>query len=557
MLVGAMLFAMTACAPKMKEMYVDPEWETEESTLEETEDPTEESTQEPTEETVPVGPVNYEGLPLQYKLTQEDVDLFYETLEQCEKLAMESTDEEVLDEIGEELEDQYNYLEDQCSIAQIIYYCDLTDEAASRQYLDCTDLVTEADNAYKQMLRRVYQSDAPGKDLIFEDWTEAELTLLVNYTEEIKELEKRNAEILVEYQSLEDQTSDEMVPLFLEKVANNNRIAQIYGYDNYYVFAYEVGYSRDYDHTEIANMRSYAANYLAPAIADGYGAFYASMLGLDTDQQQMLITLVEGDYNDLEEDYLQNYLNALPETMQASMKEALKEENCYFTNDKNAEQAAFTAVLSDRCFCYFGPGYAKTLTLAHELGHYYGGQFADLDLLSLDLAETQSQGNEWLMLHYLSGELDEDLFEAIVNYKLYENSAVVMISILVDQFEEQVYTHEDPQSLDADDLYEMMEQICKEYGGEDYIATYVTSIHDYWRMVVVENPVYYISYGVSAVSAMSVYTSYQTDFAAAVEAYRCVVENDGTLTFLDTLEDAGLPHAFDEEVYVEISKMFS
>ena len=137
LLVGAMLFAMTACAPKMKEMYVDPEWETEESTLEETEDPTEESTQEPTEETVPVGPVNYEGLPLQYKLTQEDVDLFYETLEQCEKLAMESTDEEVLDEIGEELEDQYNYLEDQCSIAQIIYYCDLTDEAASRQYLDC------------------------------------------------------------------------------------------------------------------------------------------------------------------------------------------------------------------------------------------------------------------------------------------------------------------------------------------------------------------------------------------------------------------------------------
>ena len=75
------------------------------------------------------------------------------------------------------------------------------------------------------------------------------------YSPEIAELEKRNAEILVEYQALEDMTSDEMIPLYLEQVKNNNQIAKIYGYDNYYEFAFSMVYDRDYEPEQLVQMR--------------------------------------------------------------------------------------------------------------------------------------------------------------------------------------------------------------------------------------------------------------------------------------------------------------
>ena len=122
-------------------------------------------------------------IPFTYTLTDEDVEKFYELLETSEQLALESTDFEAVDALTDELDEQYNILEDQCAIAQLLYYADMSDESASALYLECVDLCGDANNAYMEMVRRIYQSDAPTKDQLFADWTQRELDMLMAYTE--------------------------------------------------------------------------------------------------------------------------------------------------------------------------------------------------------------------------------------------------------------------------------------------------------------------------------------------------------------------------------------
>ena len=77
-------------------------------------------------------------------------------------------------------------------------------------------------------------------------------------------------------------------------------------------------------------------------------------------------------------------------------------------------------------------------------------------------------------------------------------------------------------------------------------------------MVVVENPVYYISYAVSSVSAMNLYTMYQQDPEAAVAAYQLLTEQDWEEEgFLAALEAADLPGAFDESVYQYLASVYA
>lgn len=508
-------------------------------------------------QTEPTQPTEAE-MPFSYSLTQEDVDGFYSLLEESEKLALESTDFEAVDQLTDQLDEQYNRIEDQCAIAQILYYCDMSDEAASRQYLDTVDIAGDANDAYMQMVRRICQSEAPTKEQLFADWTQQELDMLMAYTPQIMELQKRNSEILVQYQALEDRTSDAMIPLYAELVQNYNRMAQIYGYDNYYTYAYQMGYTRDYSQRELKAIRTHVANYLVPIFENAYNAYYEAYDQLGFIDQMTVSAFMTNAYDDCSKPYVRDYMDTLPEGMAQSMGQGLEEGSSYFTENENAYPGAFTTVIGEQSFCFFGPGYTNSLTVAHELGHYYGSLYSDLDALPLDLAETQSQGNEWLFLGYLSEHMDAEVFAAQKNMKLYNDLGTILVCILVDAFEERIYSEPNLASFTAADFNRVMEEVCAQYGGIEYISYWVTDIQSYWRTVVLESPVYYISYAVSAVAAMNLYTMYQDDPQAAVEAYRLIIETEGEdQGFLQTIQAAGLPGPFDESVYIALAQMYS
>ena len=496
-------------------------------------------------------------IPFEYTLTDAQVEEFYKLLEESEKLSMESSDWEQVDQITTELSDSLDYLEDQATMAQIIYYCDQSDEVASERFLACNDILTDANRAYNESTRRIYLSDAPCKDQLFEDWTQAELDMLLAYSPEIAELEKRNAAILVEYQALEDMASDEMIPLYLEQVKNNNQIAKIYGYDNYYEFAFRMVYDRDYEPEQLGQMRQYVQEYLVPAIDQAYMDFLDSTMELGLADGILFSAFLLNDYDNVQEDYVGRYLQSLPRQMGEGMSDAFTPGNSYFTDSEDAHEGAFTATVTDQSFCYFGPGYASAMTIVHELGHYYASQHADMNEISYDLAEVQSQGNEWLFLGNLSTMMDETLYQSVLDYKMFNDLCMILVCMMVDAFEQEIYALEDPISLTPEECNAIMEQVCEAYGGVDMIGEYALDIQEYWRMVVVENPVYYISYAVSSISAMNLYTLYQQDPEAAVAAYQVLTEQDWVEEgFLAALEAANLPGAFDESVYQHLTSRY-
>ena len=153
--------------------------------------------------------------------------------------------------------------------------------------------------------------------------------------------------------------------------------------------------------------------------------------------------------------------------------------------------------------------------------------------------------------------MSDNLYNAITDYKVFNDLAIVIISLAVDAFEEKVYTHPDPGSLTGADLDKMMEEVCQEFGGISYINENLTDIQTYWRMVVVEQPVYYVSYAVSAIPALDLYTVAQEDYDQAVECYVNLVENsDLEEGFQENLASAGVNNPFEEDTYQQIYQLY-
>ena len=526
-------------------------------------DPTEPSTApttvpatEPTEPTMPTQPTEPPVDPnaLVYELTQADIDEFYRLLDECERLALAGEDIAAIEEITALLDEQYEYLDAQCSIALIFYYSDMADETLTQQYLDCVAVYTQANDAYIQMVRRVYESDSPAKETLFEDWTEEDIAQLLAYEEEVALLQQRNAEIEVEYQTA---TSDDVrIPLYIEFVQNNNKIAQIFGYDNYYTYAYSLVYSRDYSTQELELMRQYAKTYLAGALDTTINNFYHSYGSLTTLKQGSVAEFLYNDYDTIAADYVDKYLSDMPESLRTHV-EAMLTADSLFATSANAMPGAFTTMVGDRSYCFFGPGYATSCTVMHEAGHYYASRYADLNSIPLDLAETHSQGNEWLFMSNLKSRMPADQYEALMDYRLYNDLAIILICLMVDEFEQQVYSA-DLTGFTAQDFDAIMDSVCSQYFSVEYASQNLADLNAYWRLVVVDQPVYYISYAVSAVAAIDLYTMSLEDFDAAVAIYQSLCEDpQEDAGFLGSITAAGLSGPFQESFYQEYVEMIN
>ena len=498
---------------------------------------------------------------LKYTLKPEDFDAFEKALADFEISAKSLTDPEEIDRLYTELEDQYDYLDEQVCISSLLYYSDLTDKDASDRYLADTKALSETDDAYFVAMRRIYNEDSAAKDIIFEDWSETEITLLQAYTEEVMQLKQRNAEIEVAYQDLQKDPdlNTKMIPLYLELVENNNRIAQLYGYKNYYEYAYQVGYDRDYSTEQVAAMRAYVAQYLIPSMEKALTAFSESFQNMTDKEQLAMIDFEYNGFTDDDHNYLTDYLDILPRQTRNDMLSMFNGNILLRDEVESAMENAFTTNIGpDRTVCFLGPGCSNLLTVVHEVGHYYASQHTPLLDIPLDLAEIHSQGNEWLFISFLEDRMSKDLHETIVNYKMYSDLAIIIVALAVDAFEERVYTHPDPGSLTGADLDKMMEEACLEFGGISYIKGNITDIQSYWRMVVVEQPVYYVSYAVSAIPALDLYTVAQEDFDQAVESYVNLAEKlDVEQGFQENLVAAGIKNPFEEEIYQQIYQLYA
>lgn len=491
---------------------------------------------------------------LVFELTQEDVDEFYRLLNECEALSLAGEDLEAIDACTELLDAQYEYLGAQRTIAMILHRCDLTDSTLNDQYMECVDICTEAYKQYMEMTRRVYLSDTPAKDYLFEDWTEEEIAMLLAFEGEIADLNARNEEITEEYRVA---SKDEIrIPLYIEFIQNNNSIAQHYGYDNYYDYAFDLVYERDYTPDQMETLRAFARQYLASAYDAAMTNYRISMSELSEAEYNIVADIVNNQFDKTRKNYVNLYLDAMPEGMAEIMYQMIKVDSV-FTNSKKADGGAFTTTIGDISFCYFGPGYFNSSTVIHEAGHYYASRFTDLGAIPLDLAETHSQGNEWLFAYFLKDHMLQKPYDAFVDYRLYNDMWIIMVSLMVDEFEQRVYTT-DVSNFTAEDFDALMESVATQYFKMSYVMDDIVDIGEYWRAVVVDQPVYYLSYGISAMSAMELYAMALEDFDAAVASYQILCEEfQEDLVYLGNLNAAGLNSPFDEEFYIKLVEIIN
>lgn len=554
LLVLAMLCSCAGC--------VNPPAPTTQATVPTTQTPTTSPTTVPT--TVPTDPTVPTAVPtepeqppvdankLEYTLTQEDIDEFYRLLEETEKLAIAGEDMDAIDAISDQLDEQFELLDAQNSIAMILYYADMKNEELTQQHLDCVDIRTAAGDAYTQAVRRIYQSGTPARDMLFEGWTEKDIDMLLKYDERISELQKRNAEIEVDYRAT--SKDDEKIKLYIELVQNNNEMAKIYGYKNYYTYAYDVVYDRDYGSEEIAKLRQLAQKNLPLIFSSANSRFSRAFSKLNAAGQNRIVAFLYNDYNRLNTDYVGEYLKVIPESQREKMEQMLNVDSL-FASGAGAMKGAFTTMIGDRSYCYYGPDYANSSTIIHEGGHYYASCFADLGSIPLDLAEVHSQANEWLFLTHVGTYMQKDQYTALASYRMFNDLAMILICLMVDEFEEVVYST-DISKFKAADFDAIMNEICGKYIDVEYFKNNVTDINAYWRAVVVDQPVYYISYAVSSIASLDLYGKAREDFAGAMEIYRKLceepVEDAG---FLESIHAVGLYGPFEEEFYTMLTEL--
>jgi oligoendopeptidase F len=208
---------------------------------------------------------------------------------------------------------------------------------------------------------------------------------------------------------------------------------------------------------------------------------------------------------------------------------------------------------------YFGKGYDSATTVAHEFGHYMNEIYND-DMYnqSFDLLETHSQGQEMLFIQYAKDYIDGMPLDLVTTEFFVNSLYTIVLATQVNCFEQAVYLdYYDSEeimadgTITADEYDDLFAAISIDFGiEEDY------RVDHYWRYVTISSPCYYISYAVSGVNALQIYTKVDRQgFEAAKESYLKLftyTDENPDMTLEEILEYAGLTSYTDEETFEAI-----
>ena len=511
---------------------------------------------------------------LVFDLTRKEVDELYRRFAELDRLIAEGTDYEAFDLLYTEIsETDLERIKTQNEIIYLLWCCDLSDRLTEAAHLALDEIHTDLVARLNRTYETVWQS--PFRDAFYDGWTDEEIAyvraLAAGYTDEMTALTRANDELLVAFRALSDEDETyypETARLFLEMAKNNDRIARLLGYDDYMEYAYAEIYGRDYAPADTAAFRACFREGLMPrlsAYAEKIGGDGLSYLSLSFTDYWNFYRYFAGDVRSDFSDVVARYASAVgvyaPAYLTTYEEFFGKKNYCFAGGD--AYEGAFTTYLSDAMtpVIYFGPGYASPDAFIHEFGHYFVAvqNGSEAELYSYDLAETQSQGNEFLFTWWFENNEPSyrAIAQAVAEYKEYEILVTVLVASLVNDFEIYVYTHLD--ELTPEELDGVLVSLCDGYGGYGAVEAAMGYAPEwYWHHVVMEAPGYYISYAISAIPTLSLYAKARAEgFAAAVAAYDVLANADPETGFLETLKAAGIGSPFDAATYRAISSQLA
>ena len=124
-------------------------------------------------------------------ITDEDFSEAESLLHVFESAGLESGAEyESVDALYLEFENKFNAIDTQISLATIVYYYDMSNEAASTRYLDVYGKFGDLYNAYIETCKVLYK-ESPLSAELFADWTEEDIEYLFDYDPRTQEIRDR------------------------------------------------------------------------------------------------------------------------------------------------------------------------------------------------------------------------------------------------------------------------------------------------------------------------------------------------------------------------------
>ena len=489
----------------------------------------------------------------------------------------------IVDDKHTEYYEMVLYAVSQMQLAQIAYYCDMSNNALLETLEYMNEYYTAIVAKFYTLSRPFY--DSCYREFYYQGMTDEEINSFLFDSDTVSNpeytaLKDRNNEIETSFIAMsETQQKLNVATLYAEFAENNNKMAQLMGYDNYLEYAYENVYGRDYSYEDAAQFADYVKTYLSPI----FNAVYSKWDNIAADTQasiDMYYSQVRDSFfeNVDSNTLVNNYIDLLEFTSNPNKLITFSDEFNNLMGDGNMfrgdyEGAYVTTIgFANLPIAYFGAGYDNAFTIVHEFGHYMNDIYS-MDVTnpnfdqSYDLLEMHSQGNELLYLCYLkdNSEFSAVAIDLIETYSLVNMLYPVLAGMTIDTFEQAIYlgTYDGlgadvimaDGKITSDEYRALYSYICEDFGSKDVLD-------GYWEHgMTITSPCYYISYSASAMTVLQLYEMANTDgFDAAKDSYLKLftyVDENPEMTLDETLAYAGMLSYKSEDLYKALYDYFS
>ena len=332
--------------------------------------------------------------------------------------------------------------------------------------------------------------------------------------------------------------NDALAGIYLELVENRRQQAALYGYADYGAFQDDYYYMRDYSQGEVAAFSRVVKTYIVPLAREleAYIDRWSQEGAYDTSftQEELL-------------EQLRRCLEAVSGELVPAADYMLEYGYYDIAWSATKTPGAYTLMLpyTGAPFLMMEPEGDNTdfSTLVHEFGHYNAGFCSgDAFAYNCDLSEIHSQGLELLMLEQYEAVFGEAAPAERV-YTLYQMLTGMVDGCMMDELERYAYTEPE---LTVEKLNQKYMKLLKDYGYREKndpaeeAYGWVMTEHLY------REPLYMVSYAVSAAGALTIWQQSLEDQAGGVETYlRLVALGEGE-DFFPTLAQVGMANPLTE-----------
>ncbi len=385
---------------------------------------------------------------------------------------------------------------------------------------------TELENEYISRMSSM-TFEYRGKEYSFDE---------LNYIEGIPQ--KEYERIANEYEAALESIGE----LYINLVNVNKEIAKKAGYRNFSDFCYESTYYRDYTPAEAAELHKTVKQVVAPMISDLMEKHISKEEMKEISRYYYKDNMLKSNRNIIE-----GYLKEMD--MYDVFAAMEKYGYCYIGDDSRMQDGAYTTYIYsyDMPFIYIcqNGGYLDMMTLIHEFGHFYPeytlkDECADV----IDICEIQSQANEFLFLKHFEA-LGKNACSGITKFQLVDALYSLCYGCMYDEFQQKVYSGDYKTARDINDMYI---KLCDEYCLDTSDFAWVEVGHNF------NAPLYYISYAVSVVPALEIYTVSTEDRGRAIEIYHELSRIEAGTDFSEALSQIGLSNPFDPNTINNLCK---